>query len=126
MLPSASRPAPKARCKSSLSSCAQRLADRRRPALENPRPPALRLEGDHRIAPSRDMSLFLRTLRNSVIGLVVLCLLIFVPAGTLAWWQGWAFIGVFAVATNAIGLWLAVKDPALLERRLNVGPQAET
>jgi protein-S-isoprenylcysteine O-methyltransferase Ste14 len=55
----------------------------------------------------------------------VLCLLVFVPAGTLAYWQGWVFVAVFAVTTNAIGLWLAMNDPALLERRLNVGPQAE-
>jgi protein-S-isoprenylcysteine O-methyltransferase Ste14 len=72
------------------------------------------------------MTLALRALRSSVIGLIALCLLVFLPAGTLAYWQGWAFIIVFAAATNAIGLWLAVNDAALLERRLNVGPQAET
>ena len=68
----------------------------------------------------------LRTLRASVIGLVVLGILVFVPAGTLAYWQGWVFIIVFALSTNAIGVYLARNDPALLERRMNVGPQAET
>jgi protein-S-isoprenylcysteine O-methyltransferase Ste14 len=72
------------------------------------------------------MTLFLRTLKSSVIGLIVLGLLVFIPADTLAYWQGWAFILVFTVTTNAIGLWLALNDPALLERRLKVGPQAET
>lgn len=72
------------------------------------------------------MTLALRTLRSSVIGLIVLGLLVFAPAGTLAYWQGWAFIVVFTVATNAIGLWLALNDSALLERRLKVGPHAET
>jgi protein-S-isoprenylcysteine O-methyltransferase Ste14 len=71
------------------------------------------------------MTLALRTLKSSVVGLIVLCLLIFIPAGSLAWWQGWAFIVVFTLATNAIGLWLALNDPALLERRLKIGPQAE-
>jgi protein-S-isoprenylcysteine O-methyltransferase Ste14 len=30
------------------------------------------------------------------------------------------------VSTNIIGLYLAVRDPALLERRMKVGPRAET
>lgn len=68
----------------------------------------------------------LRTLKASGIGLVVLGILVFVPAGTLAYWQGWLFIIVFAVSTNAIGVYLARNDPALLERRMKVGPQAET
>jgi protein-S-isoprenylcysteine O-methyltransferase Ste14 len=68
----------------------------------------------------------LRNLRASVIGLVVLGILIFVPAGTLAYWQGWLFIVVFALSTNVIGVYLARNDPALLERRMRVGPHAET
>jgi protein-S-isoprenylcysteine O-methyltransferase Ste14 len=68
----------------------------------------------------------LRTLRASVIGLVVLGILVFVPAGTLAYWRGWLFVIVFALSTNAIGVYLACNDPALLERRMKVGPQAET
>jgi protein-S-isoprenylcysteine O-methyltransferase Ste14 len=68
----------------------------------------------------------LRTLRASVIGLVVLGILVFVPAGTLAYWQGWLFIIVFALSTNVIGVYLARNNPTLLERRMKVGPQAET
>jgi len=67
------------------------------------------------------MPLFLRTLRSAAIGLVILGLLLFVPAGTLAYWPGWAFIVVFTVMTNAIGLYLAIKDPAALERRVKFG-----
>jgi protein-S-isoprenylcysteine O-methyltransferase Ste14 len=72
------------------------------------------------------MQLFMRTLATSIIGLVVFGLLVFVPVGTLAYWQGWAFIVVFSVSTNVIGIYLALKDPALLERRVKVGPAAET
>ena len=59
-------------------------------------------------------------------GLIVLGIIIFVPAGTLAYWQGWAFIAVFSVSTNIIGVYLALRDPALLERRMRAGPGAET
>ncbi|MFL5284186.1 MAG: methyltransferase family protein [Rhodopila sp.] len=51
---------------------------------------------------------------------------IFIPTGTFAYWQGWAFIAVFTASTVIIGLYLAIKDPALLERRIKAGPAAET
>jgi len=66
-----------------------------------------------------------RTLATSVIGLIALGVLLFVPAGTLAYWQGWLFIVVFTAATQAIGIYLAFKDPALLARRMQAGPAAE-
>ena len=66
-----------------------------------------------------------RTLATSVIGLIALGILLFVPAGTLAYWQGWLFIVVFAASTQAIGIYLALKDPALLARRMQAGPAAE-
>ena len=72
------------------------------------------------------MQLLIGMLRTVVIGLIVLGVLIFVPAGTLAYWQGWAFIAVFAISTNIIGVYLTRHDPALLERRKKVGPSAET
>ena len=72
------------------------------------------------------MRLFIGMLRTSVIGLVVFGILIFVPAGSLAYWQGWAFIAVFSLSTNIIGVYLALNDPVLLERRKKVGPAAET
>jgi protein-S-isoprenylcysteine O-methyltransferase Ste14 len=72
------------------------------------------------------MNLAMRTLKSSVSGLIVVGLLLFVPAGTFAYWQGWLFIAVFTASTTLISLYLAAKDPALLERRLRAGPGAET
>ncbi len=51
--------------------------------------------------------------------------LLFIPAGTLAYWQAWAFMAVFVGASAAITAYLAIKDPALLERRMRAGPMAE-
>jgi protein-S-isoprenylcysteine O-methyltransferase Ste14 len=72
------------------------------------------------------MQLVMRTLKTTIIGLVVFGALIFGPAGTFTYWQGWAFIIVFSLSTTVIGVYLALKDPALLERRVKVGPAAET
>ena len=72
------------------------------------------------------MNLAVRAAPTAVVGLIVLCIIIFVPAGTLAYWQGWAFIAVFSISTNIIGVYLALRDPALLERRMRAGPGAET
>lgn len=71
------------------------------------------------------MQLVMRTLRSAAIGLPLCGALIFIPAGTLDYWQGWAFIAVFTICNIVIGLYLALEDPALLERRKKVGPAAE-
>src|SRR6266700_1260904 len=41
-----------------------------------------------------------RTLATSVIGLIALGILLFVPAGTLAYWQGWLFIDLLVMLEN--------------------------
>jgi len=52
--------------------------------------------------------------------------LIFVPAGTLHYWQGWAYLVLFCGLSALITLDVMRRDPALLERRLRGGPMAET
>ena len=69
--------------------------------------------------------LIIPTLKTFLLGAIALGLLLFLPAGTLDYWQAWVFIVVFAASTNAIGVYLALKDPELLERRKNIGPAAE-
>jgi protein-S-isoprenylcysteine O-methyltransferase Ste14 len=66
-----------------------------------------------------------RTIATSLVFLLGLGALLFVPAGTLAYWQAWVFIVLFVATTQASGIYLALKDPALLERRMQVGPGAE-
>jgi protein-S-isoprenylcysteine O-methyltransferase Ste14 len=51
--------------------------------------------------------------------------LLFLPAGTVNYWQAWLFMAVFAGASTATTVYLAIYDPKLLERRLQVGPKAE-
>jgi protein-S-isoprenylcysteine O-methyltransferase Ste14 len=60
------------------------------------------------------------------IGLVVFGLLVFWPAGTFDYWQGWAFITVFGIATLVPSVFLGVRNPAALQRRMHAGPWSET
>ncbi|MUL84962.1 MULTISPECIES: isoprenylcysteine carboxylmethyltransferase family protein [unclassified Mycolicibacterium] len=72
------------------------------------------------------MRIGLLTAASAVIGLVVFGALVFVPAGTFDYWQGWAFMVVFAVTTLIPSRYLAVHDPDALRRRMRAGPAAET
>ena len=51
--------------------------------------------------------------------------LLFVPAGTFDYWQAWLFMAVFVGSSSAVTVYLAMRDPILLERRMRVGPTAE-
>jgi protein-S-isoprenylcysteine O-methyltransferase Ste14 len=73
----------------------------------------------------RSIVLVVTALRNVLLTAAMLGVLIFVPAGTLAYWQGWLASIVILVAITATGLYLAVYDPALLARRKKFGPANE-
>src|SRR5215216_2041060 len=56
---------------------------------------------------------------------VVLGLLLFVPAGSIHYWQAWVYLTLFALSAGAITRYLMKRDPALLARRMRGGPLAE-
>src|SRR5262245_5458276 len=56
---------------------------------------------------------------------LVMGLLLFVPAGTVHYWQAWVYLSIFTGASALTTLYLIRKDPALLERRMRGGPLAE-
>jgi protein-S-isoprenylcysteine O-methyltransferase Ste14 len=57
--------------------------------------------------------------------LAVMALLLFVPAGTVRYWQAWVYLSIFAATGALMTIYLARHDPALLERRMRGGPGAE-
>jgi protein-S-isoprenylcysteine O-methyltransferase Ste14 len=71
-------------------------------------------------------SLAARTIRSTLIGAIAIAALILVPAGTFDYWRAWMFVAVFQGSSIALGVYLAIHDPALLARRMRVGPTAET
>jgi protein-S-isoprenylcysteine O-methyltransferase Ste14 len=57
--------------------------------------------------------------------LIIMAAMLFLPAWTVKYWQGWIFLGVFGVSVVAISVYLMKHDSKLLERRLKAGPTAE-
>lgn len=56
---------------------------------------------------------------------VVLAAMLFLPAGSLGFWQAWLYLSLFFAATLSITLYFLRHDPALIERRMSAGPVAE-
>jgi protein-S-isoprenylcysteine O-methyltransferase Ste14 len=63
---------------------------------------------------------------SSLVGFVFVGALLFGPAGTFAYWQGWAFLIVFIILTTVPNVYLALRRPDVLQRRLRAGPTAES
>jgi len=49
---------------------------------------------------------------------IVLCLMLFLPAGSFKYWQGWLFIGILFIPFIFVALYFLKHDPGLLERRM--------
>jgi protein-S-isoprenylcysteine O-methyltransferase Ste14 len=69
--------------------------------------------------------LYRKAIAQGVAGLAVFLACIFLPAGTWRYWQGWVFLAIFSTLTGGFTVYLALHDRALLERRMNAGPQHE-
>ena len=72
------------------------------------------------------MKLATQTVVSSLVAFVVFVALVFLPAGTFDYWQGWLFIAILVVASADPAIYLGVKNPTALERRMRGGPLAES
>ncbi len=63
--------------------------------------------------------LFFQALAKYLLGVVLLGLLIFVPAGTLQFPNGWLLMALLFIPMLGAGIVMMLRDPPLLEKRLN-------
>ena len=63
--------------------------------------------------------LFFQAITKYIIGLIVVGCLIFIPANSLEYWNGWLLIGLLFIPMFIAGIILIIKNPELLQRRLN-------
>lgn len=66
-----------------------------------------------------DKKLFFQALSKFLIGLIIICILIFIPAGTINYPNGWLFIALLFIPMFFAGIIMLFKSPDLLRRRLN-------
>ena len=59
-----------------------------------------------------------------VVAFVPIGLLLFLAAGTLNYWQAWAYLAAGAISSALLVLFIT-KDPKLLENRTKLGPASE-
>ena len=57
------------------------------------------------------------------LGVIILGILIFLPAWSLHYWQGWLLMGILFVPMLVAGLVMLAKNPELLRKRLNAKEQ---
>lgn len=63
--------------------------------------------------------LLINAITKYIIGFLFVAALLFVPAGTLLYWNGWLFVALLFVPMLFLGAVLLLKAPNLLEKRLN-------
>jgi protein-S-isoprenylcysteine O-methyltransferase Ste14 len=68
----------------------------------------------------------MKLIAQTVLGLAFFIAVLFWPAGTFDYWQAWVFLAVFIATTILPSIYLAVRRPDALARRMRAGPTAET
>ena len=69
---------------------------------------------------------YVRGILANLVTIAILLACLFLPAGTLNYWQAWAFVVAFAVSSQALGIYFLMHDRKLVERRMSIGPVSET
>jgi protein-S-isoprenylcysteine O-methyltransferase Ste14 len=65
-------------------------------------------------------SLISRLVRRGLLAVLLTAAMLFIPAGSLKFWQGWVFLVLVLAVTLFFGIYLCKHDPQLLERRLQM------
>ena len=66
-----------------------------------------------------NIKLFFQAIIKYVFGVVIVGALLFIPAKSFKYWNGWLFMGLLFVPMFIAGIILMIKNPELLKKRLN-------
>lgn len=64
--------------------------------------------------------LFFEAIIKILLGIIIIGLLIFFPAGTINYWNGWLLMGLLFIPMFIAGIVMMIKSPELLKKRLNL------
>ena len=66
-----------------------------------------------------DKKLFFQAIVKFILGVLIIGLLLFIPANTINYWNGWLFMGLLFIPMFIAGIVMMIKSPELLKKRLN-------
>ena len=66
-----------------------------------------------------NIKLFFEAILKFSLGVILIGLLIFIPANTIKYWNGWLLMGILFIPMFIAGIVMMVKSPNLLKSRLN-------
>ena len=65
------------------------------------------------------IKLFMQAISKFLLGIILVALLIFLPAGTINYFNGWMFMVVLFIPMLIAGIVMMIKNPKLLKERLD-------
>ena len=65
------------------------------------------------------LKLFISSIAKFLLGVLLIGMLVFLPAGTLHFLNGWIFMGILFVPMFCAGIVMMIRNPMLLKSRLN-------
>lgn len=66
-----------------------------------------------------NLKLFFQAIVKFILGVLIIGLLLFIPANTINYWNGWIFMGLLFIPMFIAGIVMMIKLPDLLRKRLN-------
>lgn len=66
-----------------------------------------------------NIKLFFHAIIKFIFGVLIIGLLLFIPANTINYWNGWLFMGLLFIPMFIAGIVMMIKSPELLRKRLN-------
>ena len=67
-----------------------------------------------------NITLFLKAITKFILGIILVGILLFIPAGSFNYWNAWLFMGILFIPMFIAGIILMFKNPMLLKSRLDV------
>ncbi len=70
--------------------------------------------------------LFFTAIIRFIMGVILVGVLLFLPAGTFEYWNAWLFMGLLFIPMFIAGIIMMIKNPMLLKSRLDVKEKEKT
>lgn len=79
----------------------------------------LEIKQVERVSVFMNIKLFFQAIIKFILGVIIIGLLLFLPANTINYWNGWLFMGLLFIPMFIAGVVMMIKSPDLLKKRLN-------